>query len=377
MLFWVINGGIFLVYSLICFLYHKESTFLRITFIQLTFISAFRGIKVGTDTYNYCNIYSKIASGSFNGSVLIPKGSLLEYYYKIISFIFVKENGYMISTSIPTMIGFYLLIKKYSRNYYLAVYFFVSSYIYFFSMNAGRQMLAVAVTILSFILWNERRFVASIVAYLVAIQIHNSAIIFGVYFLVSMVKWNFVFFVIFSGASFVICRSVVYLIGIFVKLFPRYQWMIRKSYIYELASRGRLSVVYALICFFSILMMLYWILHSENNIVIKLNNYVEFASKVRMKEVEIQFYYRIMAMLMLSGILYVVYPTVIIFTRMSYYLFVYFLLLLPEALEKMNHLKKTAIVTIYVAFFITFVYQLQGGYSGVLEYKFYDWGIFN
>lgn len=373
--FWMINACIFLIYSCVCLMYKKEKTFLVLAFFHLTLITALRGSRVGTDTYNYCRIYNKIASGSFRGSTLIPKGNILHYYYKIISFIINKENGYMISTSIPTMLAFYMLIKRYVKNYYLGVYFFVASYIYFFSMNAGRQMLAVAATILSFALWNDKKRVASLIMYFVAVQIHNSSIIFGVFFLISFIQWNAATFLLFAVISFIACRSITMFINLFIKLFPRYRWIIRHSYIYDLSSGGRLSFLYGSICFFSILMMFYWILQSEGRMIIELNKDIPILPKNKLKRKEIQFYYMIMAMLVVSGSLYILYPTVILFTRMSYYLFVYFLILLSDSIEQMTLFKKTTIFLVYAAFFVTMVYQLYGGYSGVLHYKFYGLGI--
>ena len=128
MVFWGINGAIFALYNLICFIYKKDNLFLAVAFIHLTCIAALRGVQVGTDTLNYCRIYAKIANGTFYGSTLISKGSILHYYYKAISYFISNENGYMLSTSIPIMIGFFILIKKYVKNYYLGVYFFVASF---------------------------------------------------------------------------------------------------------------------------------------------------------------------------------------------------------------------------------------------------------
>ncbi len=369
--FWGINGMIFVAYSLICYLYKKEKIFLNIAFIHLTFIAAFRGIKVGTDTYNYCKIYMKIADGTFNGSGLVPKGSLLQYYYKLVSFILPKENGYMLSTSIPTMIGFYFLIKKYVKNYYFGVYLFVAGYIYFFSMNAGRQMLAVSFTIISFVLWNDRKYIFSFLAYFVAIQIHNSAIIFGVFYLISIINWNLLIYIVYLIGVFIACKSINFFVSIFVRLFPRYKWMLRRSFIYDLSSGGRLSLIYAAICIFSILVMLYWIIYSKYNFRVKINYYVYVTPKVKMNENEVQFYFKIMAVMWISAVLYLIYPSVILFTRISYYLFIYFIILLPECLNNMKYLKKITMITIYIAFFLIMVYQLQGNYSGVLEYDFY------
>lgn len=85
------------------------------------------------------------------------------------------------------------IYRKYSRNYWLSIFFFVASTDYLsWMMNGTRQFLAVALIFAALPLLVERRYASMVLVVLLASQIHLTALIFFPFiFIVNGRAWNF------------------------------------------------------------------------------------------------------------------------------------------------------------------------------------------
>ncbi len=370
MQFWAINAIAFLIYSLIFYKFNKKELYLFVAFIHLGVILAFRDITIGTDTSRYSFDYLCIANKTFKGSSIIPLKSALHYYFLLTSKLLKGRNGYMIATAIPTLFSIYLLLKKYSKNYFVSICLYLGFYNYFYTMNMGRQFLGIASTIFAFILANEKKYFFSFICYFLAIWMHNSTIIFGVYYLINMITWNITLFNIFMIIAVTSSISINYFLKLFIYLFPKYQWVIKTEYIYEWVSSGRSSLVITLYCIMTIIIALYWIYRYEGKMVIVLRGkYINGLEKY--DEDSIQLMFRMMCMLLIVAAIDGFYPRIILFTRISYTLFIYIIVLLANVLENIEKHKIIIEILLLFPLFIFMYAQLAGNYSSVLNYKFY------
>lgn len=148
---------------------------LRITFILLFVISAFRGYEVGTDTKNYVGYVTWIME-EFSTINEID----VEIGYKVIlliSAMLKSTRVLLILSSAIVCYGYYYLIKKYSRNTFFSAFLFITLYIFCMSLNIQRQAIAmifVCEYVMSLISKKGRR---ASVSLLLAIAFHKTAIV--------------------------------------------------------------------------------------------------------------------------------------------------------------------------------------------------------
>lgn len=369
MLFWLINAIIFCVYSLWGLIEKKNNKYLMIAFVHLCTIATLRGAHVGSDTYRYTIDYLRIVDGVFNGSTIIEKNSVFYYYLRGVSLFLKKANGYMIATAFPTVSIVFYIIKKYSENYYASIVIFLSSYLYFFSFNASRQFLAIAITMLAFDFTQRKKIVSSLVLYFVAISIHNSTIVFGVFYIFHFIKWTIAKYMFMSIATAIATVLKNQFLSIFVTFFPKYRWIIKSSYLYKWSSGGKSSIILASYAALAVLLCLYWILSSNQIIVLIINNKrIECESTIN----KTQFLFELMAMMTVTFVINAFFPSIILFTRVSYTLFVYIIILLANTIENIKGYKYLLLALTLMPLIIYMIMKLNGNYSGVLEYYFFN-----
>lgn len=369
MSFWISNLFLFALYAAIFKRRGKDDLFLLVALIYWGGIAAFRGLYVGSDTRYYARAYIYLAEHGYVYQHAMSNSPVYIYYLKLFSRIISSPNGYMIATSVPTMICVFYFIKRYSKNYYISVYLFLSSYFYFFSLNAGRQFFAVALTLIVFDFVMRKKYLLSVIVYLIAIGVHSAALVFGVIYFIHMIHWNFrkILFVLVAG---VIGPSFIFIISDFFAEIFNYQWMISLNAIETIRSRGGTSMVYALYCLLTICMMTYWNLRSQHKFFFSVGGR-EVIGMPQMDASEVQFNYEVIVLLMIGMVIEFFFPTYILFSRAAYIVILYFIVLLANALENLKRyclLIKTAVLA---PLFIMMLLLLAGDYSNVLNYSMY------
>lgn len=370
MTFWWINIVIFGCYFILLKHLQKDHIFLVCTFIHLGVITAFRGLNVGTDTLYYANGYKTLADSGSIYHHAMSSSPVFIGYLKVVSFFFHGRNGYMISTALPILAGVFFIIKKYSRNYYMSVYLYLAFYFCFYSMNTTRHFLAIVMTLISFHLVNRKKTVGALIVYALALGVHSAAIIYGVYFVIHMLKWNEKRILLAAAGLLVGSGFMTQLLRVFIRIFPSYQWMVERSFITSYASGGRSAFVISVYCMFTVCLMWYWILWSKGRLVLSFGKR-PLGAAGNMQEEEMQLNYELMLLLLMVAVIEFFHPTVIMFTRMINTLFIYIIILLPNALQRLKGCGKAVSFVVLAPLFVYMCMQIAGDYSGVLNYSFY------
>lgn len=368
MFFWVINLSAITLYGVLTKKFRKDKIFLIIACIHIGIITGFRSINVGTDTYNYAHAFNVIKNGGhLSENHVVSASKIFFLLLKIFSFL-PRTQGYMLITSVPVIFLFYFLIKKYSGNYYLSVLTFFTSYLFFYSMNAARHFMAIALIFLCFLLLENREIVYSILIFLIACLLHNAVSIFVLYYLIYMIKWNSKRFIAFTIGLMVMMKAMPLFIIVFVKIFPYYAWLSSKVFDRYYISGGRTSLVYAFYSFFAALLNFLVVLKKENILSIKIGT-KDIANTNCIGFQNIQFMYRISCMMIIAMVMLGMCSNSILISRMSYVFFAFIILALPNALINIRYFRFWVAIT-YIPLVAFMFLQLQGNYSGVLNYSF-------
>ena len=369
MSFWITNLVLFALYAIIFKRRGKDALFLLVALVHWGGIAAFRGLYVGSDTRYYAVAYEYLADHGYVYHHAMSNSPVYIYYLKLFSHIISSPNGYMIATSVPTMICVFYFIKRYSKNYYISVCLFLTSYYYFISLNTGRQFLAMALTFIVFDLLIRKKYLLSVVVYLIAVGIHSAALVFGVIYIIHIIHWNFQRILLVLAVG-VIGPSFVSIISeSFAKTF-NYQWMISLNAIETIKSRGGTSMVYALYCLLTICLMTYWNLRSQHKLFLSVGGR-EIFGMAQMDTSEVQFNYEVIVLLMIGMVIEFFFPTYILFSRVAYIVILYFIVLLANALEYLKKYRFLVKVSVLTPLFVMMLFLLERNNSGVLNYAFY------
>lgn len=368
MLFWIINLSAMGIYGLLTKLYHRDKLFLFMACIHMGMIMALRSINVGTDTHNYAFAFDIIKSGR-NLSASHAAASSKVFLLLLRGFSFLpRTQGYMIITSVPVIISLYIWVKNFSENYYLSVTTFITSYLLFYSMNAARHFLAIALIFLCFMLLENRRIFYSIAIFLLACAVHNAVSMFILYYFIYMVKWNKTRFAVFVVGLTVMMKAIPPLISLFIIIFPHYAWLSSKVFDQHYVSGGRTSLVYAFYSLLTILLYFISVRKNRNILTVKIG-LRDIAGGTHTHCQNSQFIFRVSCIMSTSAVMLGMYSSSILISRMAYVFFAFIVFALPNALNHAGN-SRFWITAVYVPFAVFMFLQLQGNYSGVLNYSF-------
>ena len=169
---------------LLPFLFHFfDNTKLRlplfyISSIYIFFIVCFRGTNTGDGDYGaYLRIYSLFDSWF---AVLDPLTSHVEYGFRLISYLgnYFNFDGQFIFIvmGVLSLIPIYYIIKRYSPYLSLSLLLFVPS-LFVFNMQASRVSVSVAIMLLAFYLIFEKKYIKSIILFIISLLFHASSVI--------------------------------------------------------------------------------------------------------------------------------------------------------------------------------------------------------
>lgn len=171
----------------------KSRTYL---FCMLLFLGAFVGLSDmlgGYDRYLYAELFDTIADYRTAGLGLPPGFYLSEQGYMMINYAisFITSNRYIFILIFTLIIYLliYICFSEYAENYPIAIVMFMAM-MFFFTFTYLRQVLAVMVAWLSIRFIYRRRLPQFLLCVLLAISIHNSAVVFLPMYFVPTVKFN-------------------------------------------------------------------------------------------------------------------------------------------------------------------------------------------
>lgn len=161
-----------------------EATYLFIVFLILICIMAFRASSIGTDTGTYYRMFINISNtNTFTDAVKVSRITAPVYvaYVFLLSRIVKIPQVVTVMNSIIVGVGIYKFIKKTSAHYFYSVMLYVCLPLFFESMNGTRQFMAIGLALNAFLyLIESKKSVKGWILLLLAIGIHNTAIVFGV-----------------------------------------------------------------------------------------------------------------------------------------------------------------------------------------------------
>ena len=171
--------------------YTKRRIFLRITFIVLFFIVAFRGYDIGNDTEMYLNLFERASLLKWD---IVKPDEYFEIGYLIlnviISYITSSKRFFMIVMSAIFNFCAYKFIKENSKNYLVSVIMYIGLLFFYTSMTMMRQFTAMLILLYSLKFAKEKKMVPFIVCLLIAVQFHTSAWIGALYYIIVNLKFS-------------------------------------------------------------------------------------------------------------------------------------------------------------------------------------------
>lgn len=317
----------------------KNKIFLIISFLILTFVSAFRGINVGTDTKNYVTIFMRYVHNMPDPHSEIGFAT----FNAIIARFTENPQVIIIVSSIIIHLGLMTFIYNNSKNAWLSVYLYITLYYYFFSFNYVRQFIAMAIILYSWHLLKERRYTIFFILIILGTTFHFTAFI-GI--LLLFVYWGRKSTKI---VPWIIGGSIALLFGINIfleyvfQIFPRYSYY---DGAYLEKDGGIMIVVLYISIFISTLILKKKESSEEYNMLFIIAS--------------------ICAALSILGYNY------FIFVRPSLYFNVFSILIIPELIERFG--KRDQVLISYVICILGFLYMLyyfNFNWHNILPYELF------
>lgn len=156
--------------------------------IALITFATLRDYTIGTDTPTYTRFFRNAID--VNYYIFDPR---IEYGYQFFVYILlhISKQYYILflASSLVIVPSTLYIIKKYSVNYFLSVFIYITFAFYTFYFNTIRQGLAIAISMLGLYFFIHKKDIPYIIVILIASTFHiSSLIMLLIYFLVHYVK---------------------------------------------------------------------------------------------------------------------------------------------------------------------------------------------
>lgn len=204
-----------------------KKLFLVMSYLQLTLLLGLRGYDVGVDTKSYID-YFKLVSAGISGW-MEPGITII---IRLIVFLGGEKQILFLIFSIITMAGFYYFIINMSEDIYLSVLLLYSLNFYFFSFNAMRQAMAIALISIAFVKVDREQYFKAVLWMIIGCMFHSSSIIAIIIILLKKFKVSYkrnYVYVVGLGSIFLmlIAQNIV---NIASKIYTRYAVYIGSSF---------------------------------------------------------------------------------------------------------------------------------------------------
>lgn len=162
---------------------NKESLSLLVG-IPLAMIMGFRGIDVGTDTYNYLNMFKEVSRLSFHQ--ILGEDAYLSsmLFYLLIKSFSILCNNYWCFQIFLAMIyigGSIKYIQRLNYDMFYGIIIFLGS-LFLGACNITRQMLVVMILMHSWIFLTEKKYYKALFLFTISCTIHATAIVYSITF---------------------------------------------------------------------------------------------------------------------------------------------------------------------------------------------------
>lgn len=212
--------------------HNRENLYLTVFFLSAALIMGLRNVSVGADTHNYSRYFEQISQSNWKqiiGNIRFLKYDSLEIgYVTFVKICSILNENYIFSQLILSL--FFCLSMAYFykdnvKSKIILTTVFLGCGLYLLAFNINRQMIAVALTMLS---WNcllRQKKIRTVLLLLLAMTFHISAIVFLFAYFVYMFRKNKIALeVIITGVviASINYRYVVNFISEFLSVYNRY-----------------------------------------------------------------------------------------------------------------------------------------------------------
>lgn len=163
-------------------------------FFLVAVVSLFSGLRTRyNDTDNYVFVYLYTIEPSVSSLLSVPfeDGFGFVVYEILVKMIFGSNYARFLTVTACVTIGSYLLFfRKYSSNFRMAVFLFITTTFFEYTMGAMRQCLAVAIVIWAIPSFVEKHWIRGVLYVLVANTIHQFSVIYLIALLLMDNVWK-------------------------------------------------------------------------------------------------------------------------------------------------------------------------------------------
>lgn len=343
--------------------YINNILFVGIVGVIFILLSGLRDVSVGKDTENYRIIFEHLGSSALLKKV--PNNISGFPAYRILCKItyLLVGNSYHFFLTLVAIVTYGLILKFIyytSMDVYMSVVLFILTYALCNSWNLCRQFCAIALG-LNFILELHRGHkVKSIISFVVAIFIHNSAIVLAIIYVLKRIRWNRKIFSIYSVILLIGSIFIDKVIYIFFNLFPRYAFLYGSKFAigdmsnFGGAAQGRKSLVSLLF----LAIILFTMLLADESVYSKrcINTWI------------------FMSMMMIEIVLGIVFRNNSMILRAQTYFSIITIVGVPNMIYALRLQKKTKQMIsmgFLTVFLIPYIVQIKENFSSVVPYMFF------
>ncbi len=187
------------------------------------FVMGFRSVNVGTDTLAYSNMFLGIArSSDIFKHYMFRKAPVYVVLCKILSFISLEQHFLIAFISFVIVICNVVFIYYESDDMVLSLYLYIALDCYMPAFNIARQSLAMAVVLMAYLLLEREKTKGAAVCLLMAVGIHQTAIIGFLMIPLFMIKVKGTTALFFTLGTIIAELASVRLISVFISIFTAY-----------------------------------------------------------------------------------------------------------------------------------------------------------
>lgn len=205
----------------------NKKCFLFVFFFVCALLMGLRGVTVGIDTFNYKELYERIADNKFKfifdeNNIKVEKGWLV--YNKLFSYISKNYFAFQIFTAIVFCAGMGKFIYDNCDDVIVGSVIFLGIGIYCQTFTIMRQYFSVMLVINAWTLLKKGNIVSPLVLWLVAITFHISAIVFGIAYVMIALRKNIY---IYRALPLILCLFILNFDSVFefvIELVGKYTW---------------------------------------------------------------------------------------------------------------------------------------------------------
>lgn len=312
-------------------------------------IMAFRGTSVGTDTWNYKQLFIETASAGWReltADFMFQRCPVYAVYSKLAGMISMDPQTIVIINAFVYMTGMLLFLYWNSPELSMSIFCLLSFHDYFYAMNATRLSLAVMLIMWSYHFGIRNKKKKSIIFLFLAIFTHSSAVLGTVITVSSMIKMNRRLTGMFLTAAAVVMPLLRQIAAVFVIFFPAYAsyastsngW---NSIYYEDGGGGRRALTALFVLALFTVCMIWKI-------------------KFKIRKTDDEVFWRLFFLSMIAVLSMIIWRKVYIFARLEYYFNYFFLIFIPYCIEYFfnKESKKIAYLTVIAVMFVPFYVKL-------------------